>query len=98
MVDFLMWVLIALMLLIALYFIIDHYFPTYGTVITNFLAGLPFGLGQLLDALKEFVDGAQVLPWDKILQPKQVGAILFAVAAANMFFRMRGPKKAVGSG
>lgn len=98
MIDFFMWALIVLMILVALYFIIDHFYPTYGTIITNALTALPFGIGQILDSFKEFVDGAQVLPWDKILQPKQVGAILFAVALANMFFRLRGPKKAVGSG
>lgn len=76
--------------LLTIYFMVHSYFPTFGTLAMNFITTLPA-------VMMPFLDGLSSLPWAQILTPKLVGAVLFAIAAANFLARLNGPKKPVGS-
>ena len=70
------------------YMALPSMFPSWGTVLTNAVAGL----GMLADFIN-------ALPWGSVLDSKESAVVLFGVAAlANIAMRIKGAKNKVGAG
>ena len=70
------------------YMALHSMFPSWGTVLTNAVAGL----GMLADFIN-------ALPWGSVLDPKESAVVLFCGAAlANIAMRIKGAKNKVGAG
>jgi hypothetical protein len=90
MVQFLFTAIMVLVAMLVIYFLVKHFWPTYGTVIANLVVAVPVFAGEILDAIGS-------LPWATVIEAKTAAAVLFAVAVGNKIIRLLGPKKAVGS-
>jgi hypothetical protein len=77
----------VMVVMMAIYSVIHRLFPSWGTVLTNAVAGLAM-----------LVDYAQLLPWGTVLDAHQAALVGFAIAAANGLMRLKGPKASVGQG
>jgi hypothetical protein len=73
--------------MLAVYELIHNFLPSWGTVLTNVIAGATM-----------LIDYARLLPWGTVLDAHQAALIGFAIAAANGVIRFRGEKNPVGSG
>ena len=78
--------LLALVVILGVYFAAHRLLPTWGTIITNALAALALVL-----------DVAGALPWGSLLEQKTTAAIMFALAVGNAIMRTVGVKHPVGS-
>jgi hypothetical protein len=81
------WLIVTVAALYAVYRLVHRFFPSWGTVITNGLAAV----AALFDALG-------TLPWDVVAGQKEQGMMLMGAAIANMLIRLNGPKAPVGAG
>jgi hypothetical protein len=66
---------------------VRYWFPKWGTVAAN---GAAFA-GFLLDY-------GNALPWGSVLPEKHATLMVFALTAANIYMRMRGPKQPLMGG
>ena len=70
------------------YMALHSMFPSWGTVLTNAVAGL----GMLADFIN-------ALPWGSVLDSKESAVVLFCGAAlANIAMRIKGARNKVGAG
>ncbi len=92
MLSTLMFVIAAIVMIVALYIVIHYYFPTWGTVVSNMVAAVAVGLQGLMG----FLGVADQLPWNTVLSADNSAKVLFALAMANVLMRLNGPKLPVG--
>lgn len=78
-------IILTMIAMLAVYSVIHWLLPTWGTVLTNMLAGAAL----LLDYLT-------LLPWGTVLDVKEAALVSFAITAANGIMRLRGAKAPVG--
>lgn len=95
------WLSIAAAVLLAMlvtYKVMHHFLPTWGTVLTNGLAGLMALISAVSDSLPALAAVAEGLPWATVISDQQaLSAVMFAITAANGVIRAMGPKYQVGS-
>lgn len=71
---------------LAAYTVIRWFVPSWGTVITNAVAGLAV-----------LLDGLNAMSWGTVLPPDKAALVAFAFTGANIVIRCLGAKPAVGS-
>lgn len=93
MINALVFSAVAIVMIVALYIFIHHYFPTWGTVVSNAIAGVAVAFQGLMS----FIGVADSLPWGTVLSAENSAKVLFALAMANILMRLNGPKLPVGT-
>lgn len=80
-------IVLTMIAMLGVYSLIHWLLPTWGTLLTNLLAGA----AVLLDYLT-------LLPWGTVLDSNHAALVIFAITAANGVIRLNGAKAPVGSG
>ena len=93
MISALLFVIVAIVMISALYIVVHKFYPTFGTVATNAIAGIAVAF----QALMSFLGVADQLPWNSVLSAENSAKVLFALAMANILMRLNGPKPRVGA-
>lgn len=95
MINFLVIALTVIAGMLLLRFVLHYYFPSWGTVLANAIAGLGLFSSEMLGFIMSLLSDAQSLPWSSILEQAQAQAVTFGILVANMIMRKIGPKAKV---
>ena len=92
MISGLVFIAITLVVILASYIVVHHFYPTWGTVTVNIAAAL----APVLDYAQQFVTQAKDLPWNTIMSAEHAAQVFMSLAIANVMIRFNGPKLPVG--
>ena len=87
MIIFVLVVVLIAAAMLAVRFAVHHYFPAWGTVWANMMAGFMVVANEFLSVMISLFPELQSLPWGDIFNAGTAKAVMFGILFANIIMR-----------
>jgi cell shape-determining protein MreD len=87
MTNLILFFVLTILIMVAVRYAVHYFYPTWGTVWSNALAGFGLAVSEALPFLSSFLIDAATLPWSSVLDAATAEAVAFGILVANMIMR-----------